>query len=107
MALAEPARAARFRRESAPNSQTQTSHDYALVDGDGNVIETGSVARLQPKAVPHSTIDLQPYDGNGQPSGQLRLGVYDIVSATIRIDWGAPGASRPSNLSNASVYTTR
>ncbi len=52
-------------------------------------------------------IDLQPRSPGGQASGLSRLGVYDIVSDTMRIDFGTPGAARPSDLSNAGVYTTQ
>lgn len=92
--------------DPAIDPTSQFHHNYALFNSNGAVIETGSV-QLQPKASPYSTIDLQPRDGNGRPSGPPRLGVYDIVSSTMKIDWGAPGAARPSNLSNASVYTTQ
>jgi hypothetical protein len=81
-------------------------HDYALVDGSGVVIETGSV-RLAPTVRPVATIDLQPRDPAGQPTGPPRLGLYEIVSATMRIDWSPPGAPRPADLSSATVYTTR
>jgi hypothetical protein len=70
------------------------------------VLETGSV-QLETLARPFTTIDLQPRDRNGQPSGPPRLGFYDIASGTMRIDFGAAGAPRPPDLSNAAVYTTQ
>jgi hypothetical protein len=72
-------------------------HEYTLFDGNGVAIETGTVS-LDPLATPLSTLDLQP---NGQAT---RLGVYNIIGGTMLIDWGLPGAPRPSNLARASVY---
>ena len=72
-------------------------HEYTLFDGNGVAIETGTVS-LDPLATPLSTLDLQP---KGQAT---RLGVYNIIGGTMLIDWGLPGAPRPSNLSRASVY---
>jgi murein DD-endopeptidase MepM/ murein hydrolase activator NlpD len=90
----------------ATDPTPQFRHDYALIDASGAVVEGGSV-ELQTLARPFTTIDLQPRDRNGQASGPPRLGVYDIVSGTMRIDFGPPGAARPSDLSNAGVYTTQ
>ena len=81
-------------------------HDYALLDAAGRVVERGSV-RLEPKARPHSRIELEPRDAAGQPLGLPRLGVYDIVGGTLWLDFGAPGAPRPPSLAGAGAYTTR
>ena len=93
-------------QDPATDPTPQYRHDYALVDGRGTMLETGSV-QLETMARPFTTIDLQPRDRNGQPSGSPRLGVYDILSGTMRIDFGAPGAARPSGLTRAAVYTTQ
>lgn len=95
-----------FRYEDPASDPVTYIYDfYTLFDAAGRVIESGSVS-VEPSARPHSTIDLQPRDGAGRPSGPPRRGVYDVVSSTMRIDWGAPGAPRPGDLSRASVYTT-
>ena len=39
------------------------------------------------------------------PTG-TRLGLYDIVDDRMRLALGSPGAARPVNLSDASVYRT-
>jgi len=49
-----------------------------------------------------STIELRP-----SGAGTSRLGVYDVVGDTLRIDIATPGAPRPSDLARASVYRTR
>jgi hypothetical protein len=76
-------------------------YSYVLHDGNGAVFESG-IARVEPLATPLSTIDLQPSGG-----GAARGGVYDIVSDTMQIAYGAPGALRPASLATASVYWTR
>lgn len=72
---------------------------YAIKSPDGIRVETGSV-----RVTPHanlSTIDFIP------DIGAPRLGVYDVVSGTMRLNLGEPGASRPSTLDGARVYSTR
>ena len=80
---------------------TTNDYDYTLFDPNDILIETGTV-QLQPKGSSFPKIDLRPSDG--EPS---RLGLYDIVSNTMRIRWSDPGTARPSDLSDASIYTTR
>jgi hypothetical protein len=92
--------------DPATDPTPQLRHDYALVGTDGAVFETGSV-QLTPGAKPFATIDLQPRGADGQPAGPPRRGLYDVVSATMRIDWSAPGAARPTDLTKATTYTTR
>jgi len=41
------------------------------------------------------------------PAGSPRLALYDIVSDTMRLALGGPGASRPASLDGAGVYVTR
>jgi len=36
-----------------------------------------------------------------------RLATYDIVSDTMRLALGGPGARRPASLDSAAVYVTR
>jgi hypothetical protein len=71
---------------------------YVMRDADGSPSESGSVT-IGWSARP-MTADFAP------PSGASRLAVYDIVSDTMRIAFGAPGSARPS-LGAASTYTTR
>ena len=67
---------------------------------DGSEIETGTF-RVNPSVKPLPTIETRPASAAG------RVGVYDIVSGTMELNLGAPGAARPSSLEGASVYTTR
>jgi hypothetical protein len=71
---------------------------YVLAIGDGQ-IEWGSV--VIGWSVRPPTADFRP------SSGASRLAVYDIVSDTMRLALGAPGATRPASLDAASVYATR
>lgn len=71
---------------------------YSLLNADGSTIENGTVT-IGWDARP-TTADFRP------SSGPARLAVYDIVSETMRLGMGAPGASRPT-LGAASTYTTR
>ncbi len=75
-------------------------HDYNLYDSGGNVIESGSI-QLNPRGTPHTTIDFTP------SSGSKRLGVYDILNESLKIDWALSPLSRPINLSNAATYKTQ
>ncbi len=90
--------------DPAVDSSPQNIHDYAFYNATGTVTESGSVT-LQPKASPFSTIDLQPQDGSGNNSGQKKIGVYDILETTLKIDWGT--TTRPASLSNSALYTTQ
>jgi hypothetical protein len=73
-------------------------YEYALLAESGTVIETGVVA-INVTNRPYPLIALTA------PTS-VRLGVYDIVSNEMRLSLGSPGASRPSDLSGASVYRT-
>lgn len=81
-------------------SPTATTFDYALRDATGAIVETG-VAEVDALAKPFSTIDFR------STSGQLRRGVFDVLASQMQLDYGAPGASRPTNLSFSSSYRTR
>jgi murein DD-endopeptidase MepM/ murein hydrolase activator NlpD len=76
-----------------------TDYRYALRDGPGGaVLEAGVVVALRPGAtLDTGTLDLRP-DGSPLPT---RLARYRVVSGEMRIDWGA---TRPADLSAASVY---
>jgi hypothetical protein len=70
---------------------------YVLsIDGQ---VETGSM--IVGWSARPTTADFRP------SSGPQRLAVYDIVSDTMRLALGAPGAVRPASLDSASVYVTR
>jgi murein DD-endopeptidase MepM/ murein hydrolase activator NlpD len=74
-----------------------TDYRYALLDAAGGTTELGSVVNLQPLALPTAGyLDLQPDEG-----GAPHLGIYNILDGQMSIDWGA---SRPADLSSASVY---
>lgn len=71
---------------------------YAMTNGDGPA-ESGTVVvgwNLRPM-----TLDFR------SSSGSSRLAIYDIVSESMRLALGGPGAPRPASLDAASVYTTR
>jgi peptidase M23-like protein len=71
---------------------------YVMTNGDG-AAESGTVVvgwNLRPM-----TLDFR------SSSGSSRLAIYDIVSETMRLALGGPGAPRPASLDAASVYTTR
>jgi hypothetical protein len=72
---------------------------YVIRSAGAAVLESGSVI-VTPRA-DLSTIDLVPQ------SGAARLGVFDIVSASMRLNLGEPGAPRPGSLDGARVYTTQ
>ena len=72
---------------------------YSFVDGSGTTIETGSMS-VGWSARP-TTVDFT------SSTGSRRLGLYDIVSETMRLSLGAPGAGRPSSLAGASTYSTQ
>lgn len=100
-----PARIDFSYRDPAVDPTAVARYDYSLLDRDGIVLETGS-ATVAPGPAPPSRIDLQPRDASGTASGPPRAGLYDVVGGMLAIDWGPPGAARPSDLSNAAVYTT-
>lgn len=71
---------------------------YVMSSGDGQV-ESGTVV------VGWST---RPTTADFRPSaGAARLAIYDIVSESMRLALGGPGAARPASLDSAAVYTTR
>jgi len=76
---------------------TTTAYAYTLRDGLGTAIESGSIV-INPFASPHPTIDLLPVGG-----GAPHLGIYDVVSGTMRIAWD--DATRPTTLTSASEHT--
>jgi hypothetical protein len=71
---------------------------YVMAIGDGQA-ESGSV--VVGWSVRPTTADFRA------SSGATRLAVYDIVSDTMRLALGAPGANRPASLDAAAVYVTR
>jgi hypothetical protein len=72
--------------------------EYSFVDANGATIETGAMSVGW--ANRPTTVDFT------SSAGVRRLGVYDIVSETLRLSLGAPGASRPASLNGASAYVT-
>jgi len=74
-----------------------TSYEYELLAESGTVVETGRAVLTFGR--PFFSIDLI------SPTG-TRLGVYDIVDDRMRLAVGGPGAPRPLNLADASVYRT-
>ena len=70
-----------------------------VMTNDGGAAESGSVM-LGWSGRP-TTADFQ------SSSGSTRLSIYDIVSDTMRLALGGPGAPRPASLDGASVYVTR
>ena len=83
-----------FTRRSARTND----YEYAVLAESGTAIEAGTVT-LRYTQRPQPTIDLVTPTGN-------RLGVYDIVDATMRLAISPPGGIRPTGLSDASVYRT-
>lgn len=74
-----------------------TDYQFEIRSESGAVVDAGRVA-LNFTVRPFPTIDLS---GTGS-----RLGVYDIVGDRMRLALGGTGASRPADLSAASVYRT-
>jgi hypothetical protein len=72
---------------------------YSFVDGSGATLETGSMS-VGWSARP-TTVDFT------SSTGTRRLGLYDIVSETMRLSLGAAGAARPASFSGASTYSTQ
>jgi hypothetical protein len=80
-------------------SAHSADYTYELLTESGTVIESGFVV-LDLSTRPYPSIDLV------SPIGR-RLGVYDIVSAEMRLTLGSQGAARPAALDNTHVYRTR
>jgi hypothetical protein len=77
---------------------TESDTTYVMTN-DGVVVESGSL--MIGWSVRPTTADFRA------SSGSTRLAVYDIVSDTMRLTLGGPGALRPASLDGASVYATR
>lgn len=80
-------------------SESSREYAYSLRAADGAVLETGTFV-ADPTAKPLATVDFRP------ASGSPRLGVWDIVSRTLRLRLASPGAARPASLDGGSTYTT-
>ncbi|MBF0273824.1 MAG: peptidoglycan DD-metalloendopeptidase family protein [Nitrospinae bacterium] len=76
------------------------SVSYSLNDDTGSVIESGAVT-VNNATSSFSSLDFQPSSG-----GSSKLAVYTILNGSMSIDYRGAGESRPSDLSNVSVYTT-
>ena len=70
-----------------------------VMSSEGGAVESGTMA-IGWSGRP-TTADFRP------SSGSPRLAIYDIVSETMRLALGGPGASRPTSLDGGAVYTTR
>jgi len=81
-------------------SASAIGFSYVMRDVSGANMETG-VLQVDPVARPVAAIDFTPAG-----SAQRRRGVYSIVDGTMQLDYGAPGAPRPSSLDGASRYLT-
>lgn len=79
-------------------SSRSPNYDYAILAESGVAIETGTVT-LALTARPFPSIDF--VSGAGR-----RLGIYDIVSDTMRLSIANADESRPTDLSAASTYRT-
>lgn len=80
-------------------SETSADYEYTFRAADGSAMESGTM-RVDATVKPLPAVDVRP------SSGAARLGVYDIVSGTMQINLGAPGAARPSSVGGAAVFTT-
>lgn len=72
---------------------------YVMRNSAGLTVEAGLV-ELEVLAKPSPTLDFIA------SSGARRRGIYSIVDGSMRIDYGAPGGTRPASLANASTYST-
>ena len=81
-------------------SATTNEATYSMLNADRSVIESGAFS-VDASKKPLATVTFTP------ASASTRLGVWDILSDTMQLSLGAPGAARPSSLSGAAVYTTR
>ena len=77
---------------------TTSAYEYSLVDELG-ATEAGTVSVTPAGTL--SAIDLRPARG-----ATVRLGVYDIVGGSMRLDLGDGTGGRPMNLASASTYST-
>jgi hypothetical protein len=75
-----------------------TDYDFEIRSDSGGAADAGRVT-LNISVRPFPALDLGG-------SGGSRLGIYDIVGDRMRLALGNPGAPRPSDLSNATVYRT-
>jgi hypothetical protein len=80
-------------------SESNADYEYTWQHTDG-ASETGLLS-IDATAKPLARVDVRP------SSGPPRLGVYDIISGTLDLNLGAPGAARPSSLTGAAVYTSQ
>lgn len=78
-------------------SLRDTEYEYEILAESGTVIETGRA--VVSFARPFPSMDLI------SPTG-ARLGLYDIVDDRLRLALASSGATRPVNLSDASIYRT-
>jgi hypothetical protein len=78
-------------------SLRDTEYEYQILAESGTTVETGRAVATFGR--PYSSLNLI------SPTG-TRLGVYDIVDDQMRLALGSPGATRPVDLSEASVYRT-
>jgi hypothetical protein len=74
-----------------------TEHEYQILAESGTTVEAGRAVVSFGR--PLSSLNLI------SPTG-TRLGVYDIVDDQLRLALGSPGATRPVDLSEASLYRT-
>jgi murein DD-endopeptidase MepM/ murein hydrolase activator NlpD len=72
-------------------------YEFEILAESGTVVETGRAVVAFGR--PFLSMDLI------SPTG-TRLGLYDMIDDRMRLALGSPGASRPVNLSDASVYRT-
>lgn len=79
-------------------SSRSPDYEYAILTEGGTAIESGTVT-VTLATRPFPVIDL--LSGVGR-----RLGVYDIVSDTMRLSLANAGGDRPNTLSSASSYRT-
>jgi hypothetical protein len=88
------------RLEITRASASAIGFSYVMRDDRGAITEAGLV-EVDPVAGPVAAIDFTPAGG-----AQKRRGVYSIVDGAMQLDYGAPGAPRPSSLDGASRYVT-
>jgi hypothetical protein len=73
--------------------------EYSFTDASGATTDTGAMAVGWSNRP--TTVDFT------SSTGVRRLGLFDIVSDTMRLALGAPGAGRPASFTGASVYSTQ
>lgn len=78
-------------------SLRDTDYEYEILAESGTVVETGRAVVTFGRPFP--SIDLISLTGT-------RLGLYDVIDDQMRLALGSPGAPRPVNLSDASLYRT-